>query len=214
MGLDTKQMLTWKGDFGKQYTDRNPQNAEDVEQLYLSSFGFPRTELNERFLADIPRDIRILEVGCNVGSQLDVLSKMGFQHLYGVEVQRYAVEIAKAQLSNIDVIAGSAYELPFKDGFFDLVFTSGVLIHISPETIPIACAEIIRCSNRYIWGCEYYSDTTEEIPYRGNNSLAWKTNFPQVFFEADSGLTLLKEERISYLSSNNVDVMYLMTKAP
>ena len=43
------------------------------------------SELNQRFLADIPRNARILEVGCNEGNQLCALQEMGFQNLYWIE---------------------------------------------------------------------------------------------------------------------------------
>ena len=210
---DTDQMKTWKGDFGQQYTDRNPQVAADVEALYNRNFGFSRTSINERFLSGVPKSFRILEVGCNVGTQLEVLSNMGFEHLYGIELQRYAVDIARKRLSSIDIIAGSIFDIPFKDGFFDLVFTSGVLIHISPETISTAIHELIRCSNRYIWGCEYFSEVTEEISYRGNNSLAWKTNFSRLLLGEDSSLILVKEEYLPYLQSDEIDVMYMLEKS-
>ncbi|MEK9942067.1 MAG: pseudaminic acid biosynthesis-associated methylase, partial [Gammaproteobacteria bacterium] len=150
--IETDQMSTWRGDFGKSYTDRNPKTVEDVEALSFQNFGISRISLNDKFLTEIPKNARILEVGCNVGSQLAVLAEMGFQHLYGIEVQRYAVEIAKHNCPGIDVIEGSAFDIPFKDNFFDLVFTSGVLIHISPENLHQAISEIVRCSRSFIWG--------------------------------------------------------------
>ena len=210
--IETDQMNTWRGDFGKSYTDRNPKTVEDVEALALHNYGVSQTSLNERFLSDIPKSANILEVGCNVGSQLAVLAEMGYHNLYGIELQRYAVEIAKHNLPGVDVIEGSAFDIPFKDNFFDLVFTSGVLIHISPEDLHLVIAEIVRCSRSFIWGFEYFSAEEEVIPYRGHDALAWKTNFSQVFLKLASELVLIQEEEIPYLSSPNVDVMYLLKK--
>jgi len=45
------------------------------------------------------------------------------------------VERSKQNLKNIDILQGSAFDVPFKDGFFDLVFTSGVLIHLASGDI-------------------------------------------------------------------------------
>ena len=50
-----------------------------------------RSELNDRFLADIPKDARILEVGCNRGGQLLLLREMGFRNVFGIEIQHYAL---------------------------------------------------------------------------------------------------------------------------
>ena len=57
------QAKKWQGGFGKEYTDRNPQSAEDVDGLYMKNFGVSRTTLNEEFLEDIPKSITILEQG-------------------------------------------------------------------------------------------------------------------------------------------------------
>jgi len=51
----------------------------------------------------------------------------------------------------INIIHGVADDIPFKDGYFDMVFTSGVLIHISPGNINRVLDEIYRCSREYIW---------------------------------------------------------------
>jgi len=77
----------------------------------------------------------------------------------------------------------SADDIPFKDGYFDMVFTSGVLIHISPGNINRVLDEIYRCSREYIWGFEYYADDYTEVNYRGHESLLWKTNFPKLYLD-------------------------------
>src|SRR5947209_20398796 len=86
----------WRGEFGKEYTDRNPQNLGDWDRLYLEQYGFTKIEMNQEFLGSVDRNIRILEVGCNIGNQLLGLQRMGFENLYGVELQPYAVEKAKS----------------------------------------------------------------------------------------------------------------------
>jgi len=60
---------------------------------------------------------------------------MGFTNLYGIELQWYAVEKAKEYTKGINIIQGSGFDIPFKDGYFDLVITNGVLIHIAPKKI-------------------------------------------------------------------------------
>jgi len=94
---------------------------------------------------------RVLEVGCNVGNQLLLLKEMGYTNLWGIELQDYAVEIARKRTSGINIVKGSAFDIPYKDAFFDLVFTSGVLIHIPPDHINKVLDEIYRCTNRYIY---------------------------------------------------------------
>ncbi|MHB8117231.1 MAG: pseudaminic acid biosynthesis-associated methylase [Methanothrix sp.] len=208
----TEQASKWSGAFGREYTERNPQSIEEMEELYTSNYGLTRTELNRRFLENLDRSMRILEVGSNVGNQLLCLQRMGFERLYGIELQSYAVEISKSKSKNINIIQGEASDIPFKDSFFDMVFTSGVLIHIAPKKLPDVLREIHRCTKKYIFGFEYYSDETKEIPYRGNSDLLWKADFAGKYIELFDDLTLIKEERIKYIRNENIDAMFLLKK--
>jgi len=208
----TKQMEKWSGDFGKDYTDRNVFSLEELDALYKSKYGVTRTELNQRFLEGMDRSIRVLEVGSNVGNQLLCLQSMGFVNLYGIELQSYAVELSKARTKRINIIEGSAFDIPYKDGYFDLVFTSGVLIHISPSDIIRALREIFRCTREYIWGFEYCADEHTEITYRGHKELLWKANYAKLYLEQFEELKIVKEERLKYLTNDNVDAMFLLKK--
>ena len=208
----TKQMEKWSGDFGKEYTDRNAFSLEELDTLYKSKYGVTRTELNQRFLEGMDRSIRVLEVGSNVGNQLLCLQSMGFVNLYGIELQSYAVELSKARTKRINIIEGSAFDIPYKDGYFDLVFTSGVLIHINPSDIIWALREILRCTREYIWGFEYYADEHTEITYRGHKELLWKADYAKLYLQQFEDLKIAKEERLKYSDSDNIDTMFLLKK--
>ncbi len=208
----TGQMQKWMGEFGKEYTERNILSLEGMEALYKRNYGVTRTELNERFLEGMDRSIRILEVGSNIGNQLLCLQEMGFSNLYGIELQSYAVELSKSRTRRINIIEGLASDIPYKDGYFDLVFTSGVLIHISPSDIALVMREIHRCTKRYIWGFEYYADEYTEIEYRGHRNLLWKADFAKLYLDQFRDLELVREERLKYLDNDNVDTMFLLRK--
>lgn len=169
--------------------------------------------MNSRFLSGLGlEDKRILEVGCNVGNQLRLLQKMGYKNLYGIELQEYAIQKAKSLTSGINIIKATADDIPFKDNYFDMVFTSGVLIHIAPDNIDMVLDEIYRCSKEFIWGFEYYADEYTEVNYRGNSDLLWKTNFVKLYMDRFPDLELIKEEKYKYLYNDNVDSMFLLRK--
>lgn len=212
MAKTTKQMGKWEGEFGKEYTDRNDLSLEGLDALYQKNYGKTRTELNEEFLEGIDRSIRILEVGSNIGNQLLCLQKMGFSYLYGIEIQSYAVELSKSRTKGINIIEGSVFDIPYKDGYFDLIFTSGLLIHISPTDISLAIREVYRCTREYIWGFEYYSKEHEEVVYRGHKSLLWKGDFARIYLQLCGDLELIKEKRLKYLNSDNIDSAFLLRK--
>jgi pseudaminic acid biosynthesis-associated methylase len=212
MSDTTKQMRAWSGTFGREYTDRNSLTLGELEAFYKKIYGFSRTELNEKFLNHLDRSTRILEVGSNIGNQLLCLQKMGFYNLYGIELQSYAVELSKSRTKGINIIQGEASDIPFKDNYFGMVFTSGVLIHISPHDLADVMKEIYRCTRGYIFGLEYYSETPAEVEYRGHRNLLWKADFASKYLDLFDDLDLVKEEKIKYLDTENVDSMFLLRK--
>src|SRR6266700_1586229 len=147
----TVQAQVWAGEFGRAYTDRNRLDVEDLNALWSANYGITRREINQVFLQNIPKDASFLEVGCNVGNQLLQLQELGYTNLSAVEIQSYAVEVAKSRVRNVSIRQGSVLALPYENDSFDVVFTSGVLIHIAPEELPRAMEEIYRCAKNYIW---------------------------------------------------------------
>ena len=138
---------------------------------------------------------------------------MGYSDLWGIELQDYAVEIAKKRISNINVVRGSAFDIPFKDDYFDVVFTSGLLIHISPDDIEKVLDEMYRCTKLYIWEFGYYIPPGYQmINYSGRDDLLWKTDFPRLFLDRFSDLELVCKRIIEYKADDNSDVMYLLKK--
>lgn len=209
---DTPQKRNWAGVFGREYTDRNTLSTAQLDSLYRTNYGIARSHLNEIFLREIPRDARVLEVGCNSGNQLLLLKEMGFTSLWGLEVQSYALELARARVPSAGLSQGFALNLPYDDDYFDLVFTSGVLIHISPADLPRALDEIHRCAKTWIWGMEYYAPELTPVNYRGHDDLLWKMDYVKSYLDRFGDLELVKEQRLPYLNSSNVDTMYLLKR--
>jgi len=210
--VETEQTIVWKGDFGREYTDRNTLDVEALNQLHRRNYGISKREINASFLRDIPKDAAFLEVGCNAGNQLLLLLEMGFTNLAGVELQPYALEIAQRRLPRVALKSGSALSLPYENFSFDVVFTSGVLIHIGPKDLPRAMDEIYRCTRSYIWGMEYYSTDVAEVSYRGHSQLLWKMNYARQYLERFPDLELVREQRLPYLENKNVDAVFLLRK--
>lgn len=207
----TKEEKFWSSKFGSEYLERNKFSNQELNQLYVNNFGLSRSRLNKEFLADLKLK-NILEVGCNIGNQLVLLQSQGFKNLYGIEIFPEAVETSKTSAKNINIIQGSAFDIPFKDSCFDLVFTAGVLIHINPQDIKKIMKEIYRVSNKYIWGYEYYHPTLIGIEYRGNKNRLWKDDFCQIYLNYFPNLKVIKRKKLKYLNDNNYDEMFLIKK--
>lgn len=209
---ETAQTAVWKSDFGREYTDRNTFDTAALEELYRKNYGVTRSEINQKSLGDVAQGASFLEVGCNTGNQLLLLQQMGYSNLSGVELQPYAIEIARQRMPDVSLKLGSALAVPHADSWFDVVFTSGVLIHISPHDLPRALSEIHRCSREFIWGFEYYAPEMTEVNYRSHRELLWKMDYAKRYLESFSDLELVREQRLPYLENANVDTVFLLRK--
>ena len=157
----TPQLALWQSTFGQHYTDRN-----DVEKP-------ERIATWRRILAGRPVE-RALEVGCNVGWNLRYLTAAGVPAVWGVEPQSYAIERARRADPSLTIVPGTAFALPFRDRCFDLAFTSGVLIHISPDDLGRALDELYRVTSRWLIVIEYDHPDEVEVAYRGHDGALWK----------------------------------------
>jgi len=214
MKAKTKQEEFWSNEFGQEYSDRNSwQSDEEWDQFYIDTWGKTKIEINNLVMSDLPKDIKILEIGCNIGQQLRGFQRMGFKNLYGLELQQYAVEKGKDNTRGINVIQGSAFDLPFKDGYFDLVCTNGVLIHISPNDHEAFMKEAIRCTSKYVMGWEYFSEDVKEINYRGNEGFLWKADFAKIYQSVEPKLVDVTKSQVPYVGQpENKDEIFLLSK--
>jgi SAM-dependent methyltransferase len=100
----------------------------------------------ESFLPDQRHSL--LDVGCNVGEALRWAHSMGFKHLYGIDINKAAVDTARTRLADIDdnlhLIHGSADEIPLPGESVDLVLCLEVLEHVPEGLRSPAVAEIAR----------------------------------------------------------------------
>jgi len=208
-------MKEWEGSFGNKYIKRNIYTLSQLDKDYYLTFGMTRSQMNEDFLGKLNRHMKILEVGSNIGLKLRFLADMGFKDLYGIEINEEAINLANKLNTRLPIyiIKGSAFDIPFKDNYFGLVFTSGVLIHINPLHIKHALREIYRVTKKYIWGSEYYADRFKEVIYRGKKNLLWKTDYAKLYTDMFNDLILIKEKRYSYLDNlKKINTMFLLKK--
>ncbi len=155
----------WNGEFGDAYVERN------------RSVGDHRGPFWESLLKEFPSK-SVLEVGCNLGGNLKwIASLLPPQNVYGVDINLKALSELRNLLPEVNSLWSPARELPFRDRFFDLVFTMGVLIHQPEDTLPLVMAEVVRCSRRYILCAEYFAEETIEVPYHQQSGALFKRNY-------------------------------------
>ena len=168
----TNQLDFWQGSTGNDYIERN-------------KFEPWKLEPGQRAFQKMLRHLKfksVLEVGSNIGLNLIYLSQ-----LFGEDLDLFAVEpntaafhklTSEAKLKNLKKAWNcNAFNLPLENGSIDLVFTSGVLIHIAPRDLQRATDEIVRVSSKYVLCLEYFSHKPVSIEYRGRKDLLFKRDF-------------------------------------
>ncbi len=144
-------------DAGKQQVKDFWNDASCGEDLYLDGTDRAAYELQackryelEPYILEFAcfeeaRSKRVLEIGVGLGADHQRFAAVGCD-LYGVDLTERAVEHTRRRLaaSNLtsQLVVGDVERLEFSDGFFDIVYSWGV-IHHSPNT-PTAVAEMWR----------------------------------------------------------------------
>lgn len=157
----------WASFFGNDYSERN-NNIPWRDRIPFWQDIVARTEA-----------MSVLDVGTNCGWNLMALREIDEDlALWGVDVNEKALDHARAE--GLSVANRSAGDLK-NFGNFDVVATSGVLIHIEPDKLEGVMNEIIRASRKYVVAVEYASADPQEsgVPYRGY--CLWRRPFGKLY---------------------------------
>jgi len=179
-------------------------DARDVERLFASDFGAEYTDRNRAvdprkpaFFHDLFRRHgirRVLECGSNLGLNLTDCVREPDMDVWGIDIQRRAIRDAWASQAGGNFVVGSLFDLPFRDGRFDVAFTCGVLIHVPPAGIRDAVREMHRVSSKYVLCAEYHDDQDEvAVPWRGQAAALFRRNYKKLFLELFPDLVLVEE---------------------
>ncbi len=86
----------------------------------------------------IPDKSSVLDVGCGSGNALKILYANNVKKLYGIDLSGLMIKKAKKKLSYNAVLKTAGVEnIPFKDNFFDYVFSFESFHHFSDPDIAI-----------------------------------------------------------------------------
>jgi len=111
--------------------------------------------LHSFWTPEVGPDKTILELGCNCGSNLNALYKLGYHNLSGIEINESAIDEMQRRFPDLTRIAtvsrGSVEDLlpriPSKS--VDVVFTMAVLMHVHPASTHVF-SEMVRVAREYV----------------------------------------------------------------
>jgi len=94
---------------------------------------------------------RVLEFGCGVGRHLRYISQIPGIEVYGYDQSGSMAELnlrwcSRDWFESHITVGDPVQVLPYSDGYFDIVYTAEVLIHVDPEDLLSILSELIRVS--------------------------------------------------------------------
>ena len=115
---------------------------------------------------------RILDIGCGKGYLLyDFLKVIPDAEIYGIDISKYAIEHCKEEIRD-QLKIGCATDLPWEDGFFDLVISINTLHCLEAYDLEKAFKEMERVGRNHKYLCvESYRNEQEKA-----NLLYWQVS--------------------------------------
>jgi len=125
----------------------------------------------------------ILELGCNIGRNIGFLNEVLPDATKSiVEISKPAFDFVSSNYRLAHAFNGPIESASFPEKF-DLVFTSGVLIHIHPDNLLRVMEKMYDCSSKYILMGEYFNRTPVMIEYQAQRDRLFKRDFGKFFIE-------------------------------
>lgn len=172
----------WATEFGDEYSKRcdvDPEKRVDIYEKIFDNFKWDKPERKILELGanrghNLVAIETVLNLECRLFCQQTERSKMMIEYeqrgfwlgtpiIRGVEPNRSAIALSDRPES---ISVGNLYDIPYIDNAFDVVFTSGVLIHIPRKGLEKAIQEMARVSSKYVMMIEYESKEEEGRHYR------------------------------------------------
>lgn len=128
----------------------------------------------------------LLEIGCGMGVNLQLIEKTFNVKTEGVELNPYAVEYGKKLGLNLKV--GEAENIHYEPKSFDVILTDACLIYIEPKEIKKLVKKMIRIARKKIIMVEWYSPSKTGKLIEDH----WARDYEKLF--ADYGIKCTKKK--------------------
>ncbi len=119
------------------------EEKQEVKEVYSNS---DRVVRNLKKIVDV-RGKKTLEIGAGTGRDSFPLVELGaevYQLDYSMNSLKIMKRIADEEKMNVTIIGGDTFQLPFKDGTFDIIFHQGLLEHFRHAQAEALLRENIR----------------------------------------------------------------------
>lgn len=176
--MSNKQVKQWGSKFGDEYNLRNdPQrDIKARDELWRTIIGSIISS-NKNMVPS-----SYLEIGAGEGRNIMAIHTMYEDDhkpdITSVEVNAQAcASLGLLPIHRHKIINKAWEDVDIPASNFDVVFTSGVLIHVSKSNLREFIKKMYYASKKYIVVCEYFSPKRRMIPYHGKMNLLWADDF-------------------------------------
>lgn len=225
-GTETKRQGTdhilpienWIGDFGTAYAERNSSSWQSIKnrsRLFGDIFQ-AMENANKANPSAQPFPASVIEVGGGCGDNLRAIDMIYERSRQPIKLMSCDPnEVARKAMADVaTVLPGDLSQLPYADDAADMVFTSGVLIHVPPADLPRALSEIHRVAKRWILSIEYFNHVPEEITYRGQSGMLWRRDWGEAWLSQFPTLKILACQFAWKRTTGLDDVTWVLFERP
>ena len=168
-----EQQNFWANEYAHNYIEKN--NAFDFDS---------GVKCWKEMLSKAEGIESVLECGCNIGRNIHFLNTALPQAQKSIiEISKPAYDFVTSQYTLDRTFNGPIVQSNFQPASFDLTFTIGVLIHISPDDLLANMKKMHDYSRRYILMGEYFNRTPVMLEYQGQQNKLFKRDFGKLFME-------------------------------
>lgn len=171
--MENEQQRFWSETYADDYIAKNSDFNQELG-----------VEAWQKMLAGTSGIENVLECGSNIGRNI------GFLNAVLPNAAKNVIELSPAAYRQVtssyplnQSFNGPIVNAPFQPDSFDLVYTMGVLIHISPNDLIANMRKMHQISKKYILIGEYFNRTPVMIEYQGERDKLFKCDFGNVFME-------------------------------
>jgi len=157
--------MGYNAKFWEKYADENESRVNDEFTKFITD------------LATALHCSSILEIGCGTGIDLQKFNESFVVN--GLDLNDYALSIAKKNLPNVNFKKGDITNMPYENSSIDFIFTHKLLNYLNDDTLTAGIAEMFRVSKKYIVNCELFGELDEKIDdhMKNRNMLKHWMNF-------------------------------------
>lgn len=130
---------------------------------------------------DIPKQSKILEIGCAIGKLINELSSMGFYDVKGIDISEVAIQYGKAKYPHLSLHSYDGSDLSFLEGNFDICLSFDVVEHIPDIDYHFqSVIEILNPSGKYLFQTPNILSNSVIETIRAKGKMSWKQYHPSL----------------------------------